>query len=227
MSARATIRAGPNGLVLEAAIAFPFVEFVSSTLEARQPGVIVAKSRRDSYQPPIPCPTQGGGGEGEPGVPSTREPDPIPLAHVRRRRADRAPADRRDARSAGRTRLAGRAAHDAVVRASGDRDPGAPDHCASVVSLRASGALAAGGGDLVRRLAPHPVRDQHLRGRAGSRVPAREPTRPPTGRHRPGPRDRRGRGPPLPDTPRHHRPAPPPSAPGPRSLGGGASPSAS
>src|SRR2546421_3840619 len=199
MSARATIRAGPNGLVLEASIAFPFVEFVSSTLETRQPGVIVAKSRRGSYQALIPRPTQVGGGGRERAVPSTREPDPIPLAHVRGRPADRAPADRRDARSAGRTRLTGRAAHDAVVRPSGDRDPGAPDHCASVVSLRAGGALAAGGGDLVRRLAPDPVRDQHLRGRAGSRLPAREPTRPPTGRHRPGPRDRRagGRRPPA------------------------------
>src|SRR6266498_378348 len=152
MSARATIRAGPNGLVLEAAIAFPFVEFVSSTLEARQPGVIVARSRRCSYQPPIPCPTQVGGGEGEPGVPSTREPDPIPLAHVRRRRADRAPVDLGDARSAGRTRLSGRAAHDAVVRASGDRDPGAPDRCAPALSGRTCGALAAGSRDRVRRL---------------------------------------------------------------------------
>src|SRR5205823_10116274 len=131
MSAKATIRAGPNGLVLEASIAFPFVEFVSSTLEARQPEVIVAKSRRDSYQPLIPRPTQVGGGERERAVPSTREPDPIPLAHVRRRRVDRAPADRRDARSAGRTPLTGRPAHDAVVRPSGDRDPGAPGPCAS------------------------------------------------------------------------------------------------
>src|SRR3954451_21880225 len=172
MSAKATIRAGPNGLVLEASIAFPFVEFVRWTLEARQPGVIVAKSRRDSYQPLIPRPTQVGGGGRKCAVPSTREPDPIPLAHVRRRRADRASADRRDARSAGRTQLARRSAHDAVVRASGDRDPGAPDASPAVVAGGASGALAAGGGDGVRRLAPDPVRDQHLRGRGGSRVPA-------------------------------------------------------
>src|SRR6059058_5785994 len=191
MSAKATIRAGPNGLVLEASIAFPFVEFVSSTLEARQPGVIVAKSRRGSYQPLIPRPTQVGGGGRERAVPSTREPDPIPLAHVRSRPADRAPADRRDARSAGRTRLTGRPAHDAVVRPSGDRDPGAPDRCAAALSLRPGGALAAGGRDLVRRLAPDPVRDQHLRSRPRSRVSAREPARPRAGRHWPGARDRR------------------------------------
>src|SRR5438105_14132725 len=153
MSARATIRAGPNGLVRWASIAFPFVEFVSSTLEARQPGVIVAKSRRGSYQPLIPRPTQVGGGGRKRAVPSTREPDPIPLAHVRGRRVDRAPADRRDARGAGRTRLTGRAAHDAVVRPSGDRDPGAPDRCAPALSGRACGALAAGSRHLVRRLA--------------------------------------------------------------------------
>src|SRR5438128_4444581 len=173
MSAKATIRAGPNGLVLEASIAFPFVEFVSSTLEARLPGVVVAKSRRGSYQPLIPRPTQVGGGGRKRAVPSMRGADPIPLAQVRGRRADRAPADRGDARSAGRTRLAGRAAHDAVVRPAGDRNPGAPDPCASALSLRAGGALAAGGGDLVRRLAAHPVRDQHLRGRPRSRVSAR------------------------------------------------------
>src|SRR5205823_7386536 len=144
MSAKATIRAGPNGLVLEASIAFPFVEFVSSTLEARQPEVIVAKSRRDSYQPLIPRPTQVGGGGRARAVPSTREPDSIPLAHVRGRRADRAPAGRRDARSAGRTRVTGCAADDAVVRPAGDRDPGAPDRRAPLVSLRAGGALAAG-----------------------------------------------------------------------------------
>src|SRR2546429_744825 len=163
MSAKATIRAGPNGLVLEASIAFPCVEFVSSTLEARQPGVIVAKSRSGSYQPPIRRPTQVGGGGRDPGVPSTREPDPIPLAHVRGRPADRAPADRRDARSAGRAPLTGRPAHDAVVRPSGDRDPGAPDHCASVVSLRAGGALAAGGGGRVRPIVGAPVRHHALR----------------------------------------------------------------
>src|SRR3954465_13517708 len=103
MSAKATIRAGPNGLVLKASIAFPFVEFVSSTLEARQLGVIVAKSRRDSYQPLIPNSTQVGGGGRKRAVPSARGPDPIPLAHVRRPRSDRAPADRRDDRSARRT----------------------------------------------------------------------------------------------------------------------------
>src|SRR5438105_10438277 len=167
MSAKATIRAGPNGLVLEASIAFPFVEFVSSTLEARQPAVIVAKSRRESYQPLIPRPTQVGGGGRKRAVPSTREPDPIPLAYVRRRLADRAPADCRDARSAGRTRLAGRAAHDAVVRSSGDCDPGAPDRCAPTLPVRTGGALAAGGGALIRRLAADPVRDQHLRRRPG------------------------------------------------------------
>src|SRR5947208_13938916 len=173
MSAKATIRAGPNGLVLEASIAFPFVEFVSSTLEARQPGVIVAKSRRDSYQPLIPRPTQVGGGGRVRAVPSTREPDPIPLAHVRLRRADRAPAHRRDARSTGRTQLAGRAAYDIVVRPSRDRDPLSPDPCAAPLFLRAGGTLAAGGRDLVRRLAADPVRDQHLRRRPRSRVPAR------------------------------------------------------
>src|SRR5439155_17520742 len=135
-----------------------------STLEARSPEVIVAKSRRGSYQPLIPPPTQVGGGGQARGVPSMREANPKPLAHVRLRRADRAPADRRDARSAGRTPFAGRAAHDAVVRPPGDRDPGAADRCASLVSVRAGGALAAGGGDLVRRLAADPVRDQHLRG---------------------------------------------------------------
>src|SRR5438094_340379 len=162
MSAKATIRAGPNGLVLEASIAFPFVEFVSSTLEARQPGVIVAKSRRGSYQPLIPRPTQVGGGGQASGVPSKHEPDPRPLAHVRGRRADRAPIDLRDARSASWTRLTRRAAHDAVVRHSGDRDPRAPDRRAPARSGRACGALAAGGRNLVRRLAADPVRDQHL-----------------------------------------------------------------
>src|SRR6266550_8658512 len=106
MSAKATIRAGPNGLVLGASIVCPFVESGSSTLEARKPEVIVAKSRRGSYQPLIPRPTQVGGGKREPAVPSRREPDPIPLAHVRGRPADRASADRRDARSAGRTPFA-------------------------------------------------------------------------------------------------------------------------
>src|SRR2546423_2891080 len=175
MSAKATIRAGPNGLVLEASIAFPFVEFVSSTLEARQPGVIVAKSRLGSYQPLIPRPTQVGGGGRARGVPSTREPDPIPLAHVRVRPADRAPAGRGDARSAGRTQLTGRAAHDTVVRASGDRDPGGPDHRAATPSSYAGGALGAGDRDLLRRLAADPVRHQHLCRRPRSRVPAREP----------------------------------------------------
>src|SRR5439155_863503 len=179
MSARAMIRAGPNGLVLGASIACPFVESGSSTLGARSPGVIVAKSGGGSYQPPIPCPTQVGGGRREGAVLSPRGADPVPLAHLRGRPPDRAPAARRDARGAGRTGLAGRAALDAVVRPSGDRGPVSPDPRAAALSLCAGGALAAGGGDLVRRLAADPVRGQHLPGRAGSRVPAREPARPP------------------------------------------------
>src|SRR5438067_524226 len=143
MNARATIRAAPNGLGLGASIVCPFVKSGSSTLEARQPKVIVAKSRSGSYQPLIARPTQVGGGERDPAVPSTRGPDPIALAQVRVRPADRAPADRGDARSAGRTQLAGRAAHDAVVRPSGDRDPLSPDRCAAAVSLRTGGPLAA------------------------------------------------------------------------------------
>src|SRR5439155_25789409 len=103
MSAKATIRAGPNGLVLEASIAFPFVEFVSSTLEARQPGVIVAKSRRDSYRPLISRATQVGGGVLKRAVPSTGGRDAISLAHVRRLRAVRAPAVSRYARCTVRT----------------------------------------------------------------------------------------------------------------------------
>src|SRR5438045_8733617 len=74
----------------------------SATLEARQPEVVVAKSRRGSYQPPIPRPTQVGGSRSECAVPSPRGADPVPLAQVRFRPAGRAPAVRSDAGSAGR-----------------------------------------------------------------------------------------------------------------------------
>src|SRR5437764_14550859 len=109
MSARAMIRAGPNGLVLGASIACPFGRVGSSTLRARSPRVIVTKSRRGSYQPLILRPTQVGGGGRARGVPSPREADAIPLPQVRLRPAGRAPARRSDARSAGRTKLARRA----------------------------------------------------------------------------------------------------------------------
>src|SRR6266540_5303471 len=153
MRARAMIRARPNGLGLGASIACPFVESGSSRLGARSPEVIVAKSRCGSYQPPNPCPTQVGGGGRAPAVPSLRGADPIPLAHLRGRRDDRAAAGRGDARSAGRSQLAGCAADDAVVRASRDRDPLSPDPRTAPISLRPGGTLATGGRDLVRRLA--------------------------------------------------------------------------
>src|SRR6266516_615709 len=126
------IRAGPNGLVLGASIACPFGRVGSSTLRARSPRVIVAKSRRGSYQPPIPRPTQVGGVGRARAVPSPREADATPSAQVRVRRPRGAPADRSDARSTGRTKLPGRAAEHALVRPSGDRGAGAPDRRAPV-----------------------------------------------------------------------------------------------
>src|SRR6266511_1613007 len=138
MSARATIRAGPNALLVAACIACPFVEFGSSTLGAQRPTVVVAKVRSGSYQPLIPVPTQVGGDERGRAVRSRREKPLVARAQVRVRRADRAPGDRSHARSGGQTRLAGRAAHDAVVRRTGDRDHGAPDLRASALSLRRS-----------------------------------------------------------------------------------------
>src|SRR4051794_8828364 len=124
-----------------------------ATLRAGDAEVVGARSERTSYQAMIRRPTQVGGGGGGPGVLSPRGADPISLAPVRARPAGRAPAGRGNARSAGRTQLVGRAAHESVVRPSGNRAPLSADRGTPAVSLCPGGALAACGRDRVRRLA--------------------------------------------------------------------------
>src|SRR5664279_2592785 len=121
------------------------------------------------------------------GVRSPREPDRTSRPHVLVRPADRAAGDRGDPRRGARTRLARRSDNDAVVLPSRARDPGATRVRAAMVSVRGTGGiLAFGRGNLVRRPAADPVPRSPFPDRAGGRISAREPPRPPPGGRRPG-----------------------------------------